>query len=103
MADRLEQLMAFFEKDPTDAFSAYAIAMEHLSADRASEAIEWFTTVHRLDPDHAYAHYHRARALEAAGQLPEAREAVAEGLRVAQRVSDHAATEELKALADQMA
>ncbi|MDX1565492.1 MAG: tetratricopeptide repeat protein [Phycisphaeraceae bacterium] len=102
MSSRLEQLMGFYEKDPTDVFSLYGIAMEHLGSGDEEQALAWFQKVHAEDPDHAYAHYHRARALSNLGRNTEAAEAIQQGLEAARRSGDSHAAEELTALAESL-
>lgn len=99
---RLEQLLQFHERDPRDAFITYGIAMEYVKAGNSERAIEWFDRTLGLDPDYAYAHYQKAKALTDEGRLAEAKAVIAEGIAAARRKNDGHAVGELEALADSM-
>ncbi len=99
MSDRLTKLTAFFERDPTDAFAAYGIAMEHRKAGTATEALIWLDRAIGIDPDHAYAHYQKAIVLEESGETEKARQTIEAGLAAAERSGDSHAAEELRTLA----
>lgn len=100
MSDRLVRLEAMYEKDSTDAFCAYGIAMEHLKMGRPQEAVTWFDKAIQNDPDHAYSYYHKVRALSELGEIAKVRQTLARGLESAQRTGDGHAAEELRALAE---
>lgn len=85
-------------RDPSDAFCTYAIALEHAKGGDADAALEWFDRSIAADPQAAYTHYHRARALESLGREPEAIESARQGLRVARASDDQHAASELKSL-----
>jgi len=98
--DRLEALMRMLEQDPNDAFCLYGVAQEHLKRGRFDDAVAWFDRAIAADPDHAYAHYHKARALEEGDRIDEAIATLRTGLEVAQRTGDGKAANELAVALD---
>lgn len=93
--DRLATLMRMHDAEPDDAFCLYGIAQEHLKRGANAEAIAWFDRTIAADPDHAYAHYHKAKALEDADRIDDAIETLRAGLDVAKRTGDGKAVNEL--------
>ena len=102
MTDRFEQLLAFHRDAPDDDFTTYALAMECVASERFEEALEWLEKTLELTPDHAYAWYQRAGALDRLGRDEDARAAIQEGLAAAQRAGDAKAAEELRELAEEL-
>jgi len=100
--DRLSSLMAMLAADPADAFCLYGVAQEHAKADRLDQAVAWFERLLQAHPDHAYGHYHLAKVLERAGDLPAAVSALQEGLRVARASGDAKAANELAGYLDEL-
>lgn len=98
MSDRLSKLMELHEADPSDAFCAYGIAMEHAKAGDLEQAIRWLDETLRLDPTHAYACYQKARLLADAGRTDEATAMIDAGLQIAESSNDAKAAEELREL-----
>ena len=102
MSDRLEQLLKFHEKDPTDTFTTYGIAMEYVKTQEWDSATAWLDKTLAIDGDYAYAYayYQKAAALVEAGQEEEAKRAIDAGLTAAERSGDAKAAEELTVLRD---
>lgn len=98
MNDRLKTLMKFFEKDPRDTFATYAIAMEHRKAGDLEEAVVWFDRTLDIEPDHGYAHYHKAVTLSDLGRADEALITAKAGLEQAIVAGDEKASNELREL-----
>ncbi len=98
MSDRLEQLVRFFEADPNDAFTAYAIALEHGKAERTDEALQWLDRTIALDADFAYAYFQKAKRLIGRGQTEQARAELQAGIAAAERSGDEKAQRELSEL-----
>lgn len=100
MSDRLEQLIAFFEADPTDAFAAYAIALEYLKRDDAEQGLAWLDRTLGIDPDYIYAYFQKGQALALAERLDEAKQVLRAGINAAQRTGDAHGQSELETLLD---
>jgi tetratricopeptide (TPR) repeat protein len=93
---RLQQLLAFYEADPTDAFTIYALATEYRAAEplRAWEFYEKLLTEH---PDYVGTYYHAGKLLE--GKKDEAEQVYRKGLIVSRKAGQlHAASEIQQAL-----
>ncbi len=98
MNERVEKLLEFFAATPQDDFAPYALAQEYLAAGKTEEALGWIAKTLAIRPDHAYAYYQKARALELDDREDEALAAIDEGLAAAERAGDAKAREELKEL-----
>lgn len=98
----IEQLQRLLDLEPDDAFLIYGIAQEHLKAEQYPEAIEWFDRTLAADPDHCYAYFFKARALDAGGANADALTVCDAGIANAQRVGDTKAYSELSGLKDEL-
>lgn len=96
----MEQLQRLLAADESDADLHYMIAQEHLRAENADEAVRHFDRCLALDAGYLYAHYHKARALEGAGRLDDARATLRTGLQAARRADDRKATGEMQTYLD---
>ena len=95
---RLQQLLAFYADDPTDAFTTYALATEYrtLEPERAWEYYQKLLTEH---PDYVGTYYHAGKLLEQFNKKDEAENVYRTGLKVARSAGQqHAASELLQAL-----
>lgn len=95
--NRLAQLERLHAADPTDADVMYMLAQEHASAGRTSDAIAWYDRCLTADAGYAYAHFHKAKALEAAGRAREIGPTLEAGLAAARRAGDAQAIREIGA------
>lgn len=102
MTDRLAKLTALLSAEPSDPFLLYSIAQEHAKANDHAAAIGFYDRCIAADPRHCYAYFHKARSLQAAGNLPAARATAAAGLRAAHAGQDPKAASELAALATEL-
>ncbi|MAE62611.1 MAG: hypothetical protein CMJ49_14785 [Planctomycetaceae bacterium] len=100
MPDRLQQLIRFFEADPTDAFSAYGIALEYLKQNNDAEGLAWLDRALDIDPDYVYAYFQKGQALAQSDRIDEARQVIQNGIETAQRVDDPHGQSELQTLLD---
>lgn len=98
--DRLERLMQFIEKDPDDAFSRHALALEWVKRGDDAAARVRFEEVLQRSPGHVGTYYHYGRLLERAGEPETALAAYREGLRRAREAGDTHAAGELRAAAE---
>lgn len=93
--DRLAALMTMLEREPNDAFCLYGVAQEHVRRGDLAQAIAWFDRTIEVDRDHAYAWFHKAKTLDAAGDRAGAASTLREGLAAAQRSGDGKAASEI--------
>ena len=56
--DRIKQLMSFLEKEPTDGFTLYSLAYEHLKGGDLNKAEIYFNRLKSLDPMYVGLYYH---------------------------------------------
>lgn len=99
---RLEQLIAFHDKDDQDTFVTYGIAMEYAKTGDLTTTLQWLDKTLTLDPDYAYAWYQKAVTQSKADQFDAARQSIASGIEAAQRSGDGHAKEELNELLDNL-
>jgi tetratricopeptide (TPR) repeat protein len=98
--DRLERLMQFIEKDPDDAFSRHALALEWVKRGDDAAARTAFEALLQRCPGHVGTYYHYGRLLERAGEARPALDAYREGLRRALEAGDAHAAAELRTAAE---
>jgi len=97
--DRRAGLKALLETDPTDAFTRYALALEHAAPGATETAIRELARLHDIAPEYVPAYHQRGVLHERAGDTDEARTAYQQGIAVARRTGDdHAAREMQDAL-----
>lgn len=95
-SDRLAKLLKMLELDPRDTFCLYGVAQEHVKRGDSREALAWFDRTLAVDPDHAYAWFHRAKVQHAAGGTADAIGSLRQGLAAARRVGDGKAISEIE-------
>ncbi|GAC1367602.1 MAG: hypothetical protein NVS3B25_09020 [Hymenobacter sp.] len=92
---RLQQLLAFYEVDPADAFTIYALATEY----RTHEPERAWTYYQKLLAEHADyvgTYYHAGKLLEQFGKKDEAEAVYRKGLVVARQAGQQHAASELR-------
>lgn len=94
--DRLAALQAFFQDDPDDPFTRFALAQEHLKRGEADEALAFFEGLVRDRPDYVGTYYHLGKLYEALGRGDDARATYRSGIDAAVRVNDAHARAELQ-------
>ena len=99
---RIELLQKMLEQDPKDAFCRYGMAQEYLKAGDYATTVLWFDKTIESDVDYCYAYYHKARALEQAGQIDDATATLRAGLERARASGDAHAISEIQSLLDQL-
>ncbi len=99
MISRLDVLRKFLEKDPDDAFTHYAMALEYVSLMMVPEAVAKFDDVLRIDPEYVPA-FQQLGALRARlGKREEAADILRRGIEIALKTGDsHSASEMEEAL-----
>ena len=92
---RLQQLLAFYEADPTDAFTLYALATEY-RAQEPARAWEFYQRLLAEHPDYVGTYYHAGKLLEEFGRPTEAEAVYRTGLAAARRAGQQHAASELR-------
>lgn len=96
MNNRLTLLRGFLEKDPSDSFSRYALALEHLKQGDVPESIREFETLLQRDPNYAATYYHLGKTYEKAGRAGDAKSLYQQGITLTAKSGDAHANKELK-------
>lgn len=102
MSERIDTIRRMLEDEPNDPFLRYSLGYELAKADQHDEAIQWFDRALEADPDHHYAAFQKARALD---ELDRGEEGVAVARAQAARAraaGDAKAEGELLGLADEL-
>ena len=94
--DRLTALLAFYEEDPDDAFTRFAIASEYLKKDNKKEALSFFKQLVQDIPDYVGTYYHLGKLYEVLDQKEEAIRTYESGVQVATRLKEFHARAELQ-------
>lgn len=97
---RRQQIEGLLKDEPEDTFLNYALAKELVSEGDIASGIAAFDRVLGLNPDYVPAYFQKAQALAGEGDVEAARNVLAEGLVVAQRVGDDHAAGEMTAYLD---
>ena len=92
---RLQQLLAFYEDDPTDAFIIYALATEY-RAQAPEQAWEFYQKLLAEHPDYVGTYYHAGKLLEQFNKPDEAEKVYRTGLLVARKAGEQHAASELR-------
>jgi tetratricopeptide (TPR) repeat protein len=98
----LEQLEKLLAADPDDAFVLYGLGQEHAKRGELARAVSFYDRCLRVDPAYCYAYYHKAKALDAAGDRAGALAALKAGLAKAQSIGESHAAAEISGLLDEL-
>ncbi|MCW5764536.1 MAG: tetratricopeptide repeat protein [Phycisphaeraceae bacterium] len=101
--DRLAKLEKLLALDGRDTFVLYGLAQEHAKMGDHARAVDFYNRCLEVDPAYCYAYYHKARSLQAAGNLAAARQTVLAGVQAALRAGDAKAHGELSGLQIELA
>ena len=93
---RLDQLQEFYEEDPEDPFTQYALAQEHLKQDNPSRALALFEGLVDTHPDYVGTYYHLGKLYERRGREEEALQTYEQGIEVAREQGEQKALSELQ-------
>ena len=85
MQDRLAALLAFYEQDPDDAFTCFAIAQEYRKRGEPAQALAFFEKLVADQPDYTGTYYHLGKLYETLGRTDEAVAAYQRGIEAARR------------------
>ncbi len=93
---RLDQLRSFYEEDPEDPFTRYALAQEHLKQDNSSRALTLFEELVETDPDYVGTYYHLGKLYEQLDRTDDALDTYEQGIEVAREQEAQKALSELQ-------
>jgi len=94
--DRLEQLTQFYEDDPSDPFTRYALAQEHLKRGNTEEALNFFEELVKTDPDYTGTYYHLGKLYERLGRTEDAIDTYETGIDHARKQNEQKNLSELQ-------
>lgn len=94
--DRLEKLKEFYEEDPDDRFTRFALAREHLKAGNTEEALTFFEELVQTDPDYVGTYYHLGKLYEQLDRTEDALDIYEQGIEVARDQGEQKALSELQ-------
>jgi tetratricopeptide (TPR) repeat protein len=100
--ERIEQLQAFLKDDPSDDFSAYALALEYVKVDRSHEAISLLEKLLNRNAAYLPAYYQLGKMYESLGNLEIAAEKFRRGIEVAKKKKDQKTLNELQSALDML-
>ena len=94
--DRIAALTAFYEEDPDDPFTRFALAQEHLKAGDVDPSLAFFEGLVRDHPGYVGTYYHLGALYAQLGREDDARRTYREGIAEATRAHDLHARAELQ-------
>lgn len=83
--DRLAMLLSFYEQDPGDAFTRFAIAQEYRKQGQTEEALAFLEKLVEEQPDYTGSYYHLGKLYEDVGRTDDAIVTYREGITVSQK------------------
>ena len=86
--DRLKHLQAFYQDDPDDPFTRFALAQEHLKRGNTDRALAFFEDLVDTNPDYVGTYYHLGKLYERLGQTDDALATYDAGIAVARKQRD---------------
>jgi tetratricopeptide (TPR) repeat protein len=95
-ADRLDQLQSFYEDDPDDPFTRFALAQEHLKHENVEEALAFFEELVETDPDYVGTYYHLGKLYERLDRKEDALDTYEQGIEVAREQREQKTLSELQ-------
>lgn len=81
--DRLDALLEFYEEDPDDAFTRFALAQEYRKRGEPEEALDFFEGLVDDEPEYVGTYYHLGKLYEELGRRDEAISTYEHGIQVA--------------------
>lgn len=92
---RLTQLLAFYQEDPTDPFTIYALATEYLALDKA-ESLKYYELLLKYHPNYVGTYYHVAKLYLELNRPEDAEAAYQKGMKIARQEGNMHAFSELQ-------
>jgi predicted Zn-dependent protease len=100
--DRIAMLNELLAQDPKNAFARYGLAMEYSNSGELNLALEEFSKLLAANPDYTAGYFMAAQTLVKAGQTPDAKNMLVNGIACAQRKQDAHAESEMQALLEEI-
>jgi len=94
--DRLTLLLAFYEQDPGDPFTRFALAREYLKQGNAEQALLFYEKLVAEQPDYTGTYYHLGKLYEVLGRKEEALDIYQQGIEAARRQRNQKDVSELQ-------
>src|SRR5215510_8359412 len=101
-SNRLAMLTEFLERNPTDAFARYGLAMEYSRLGQVGPALEQFDKLLQLHPDYTNGYFMAAQTLERDGRTAEARKMLENGIEAAKRTGNRHALSEMTGMLEEL-
>lgn len=101
-ARRRQMLEQFIEKNPSDAFARYGLAVECVNEGDLAAAEANFRQLLANHPEYVATYYQFGRMLSAANRIAEAREIFSAGIARARQANDGHSRQELQAALDEL-
>lgn len=96
MHDRLKQLLIMYEKNPTDSFLNFALAIEFIKINNSAKALMHFQNILINDENYVGTYYHLGKLYEELGQKENAKETYLKGISIANKLNEVRALSELQ-------
>ena len=98
---RVKKLKEFLDADPSDSFSRFALALEHLKTGDSATAQHHFEYILAHDPEYVGVYYHLGKLYQSMGHAQKALKTFTNGIAAARKASDlHAASELEQAISE---
>lgn len=94
--NRIEKLREYLNESPNDSFLQHALALEHVKMGEDEKARALFESILQHDEDYVGSYYHLGKLLERTGDHEAALEIYQRGMKVADRLQDRHAGNELR-------
>lgn len=95
--ERINQLISFYEEDPSDPFNIYCLATEYKEHDR-EKAWEYYQLLLKDHPEYLATYYHAAEVLIDQDDIDEAEALIDKGIELAMAQNNQLALRELRNL-----
>ena len=102
MKNRLESLLELHEKDPSDSFLIYGIALEYISQNDLDKAEEYLRNLLEKDPAYVPGFMQLGRVLENKDKMKEAKTIYTEGIKAAKKSGDRKSANEMEDFLDDL-
>ena len=94
--DRIEKLLQFISKNPSDSFLQHALALEYVKAGKDADGRNLIEEIKQREPTYVGSYYHLGRLLERNNETDAAIRWYEQGMQFAQQVGETQAYNELR-------